>query len=146
MDVEPSEYHYHTHLAWTKGKKGVLQSQGKPDIEVACPPEFGGHPNIWSPEDLFLASIEVCTMTTFLHYAELTEMHVSSYASQATGSVQMVDNLFTFEKITLEIQIQVATERDKKKVERVFKHIHKSCLTSHSISGTVDYNLTITVG
>jgi len=30
--------------------KGVLRCEGKLDIMVACPPEFGGHPGIWSPE------------------------------------------------------------------------------------------------
>ena len=68
MRGEPVKHNYQTSLRWTDEKKGILSCDGKLDINVACPPEFGGHPRIWSPEDIFLASVEICTMTTFLWY------------------------------------------------------------------------------
>jgi len=37
--------------------KGLLSSSGKTNIEIATPPEFRGHLVIWSPEDLFVASV-----------------------------------------------------------------------------------------
>ena len=68
MKLEPVKHYYKTHIEWTLEKKGILKSEEKPDIDVACPPEFGGHPNIWSPEDLFVGATEVCLMTTFIWY------------------------------------------------------------------------------
>lgn len=43
---------------------------GKPEIQVWASPEFKRHEGNWSPEDLLVASVEVCTMTTFLAFAE----------------------------------------------------------------------------
>ncbi len=145
MKLQPVEYHYHTNLTWIGEKKGISRSQGKPDIDIACPPEFGGHPNLWTPEDLFLASIETCTMTTFLFYAANTNMEFKSYQSTATGTVKMVGNSFEFHNIQLDISIEVFSERDKRKIERIFKHIKKACLTSNSILSNVEYNLEINI-
>lgn len=63
---------YKTNLRWESNRRGVLSAPGLPDLAVATPPEFpGGHPGIWSPEHLFVASAEVCVMTTFLAIGEL---------------------------------------------------------------------------
>jgi len=138
-------YEYNTSLVWSGEKKGILSSEGKPDLKIACPPEFGGHPNIWSSEDIFLASVEACTMTTFVHFANITELNVISYSSKATGFVKMIDNSFYFDSIKLNIKIEVKTERDKKKVERIWKHMKKTCLISNSIKTNVEYEPEILV-
>ncbi len=65
MDVKPKVYLYHTAVKWTEQRKAIISSAGKRDIQVATPPEFKGHENIWSPEDLFVASANICLMTTF---------------------------------------------------------------------------------
>ncbi len=70
MEVRSKVYLYHTGVKWTEQRKGVISCAGKPDIQVATPPEFKGHESIWSPEDLFVASANVCVMTTFLAVAE----------------------------------------------------------------------------
>ena len=139
MRGKPIKYHYHTNLQWTDKKKGILKSEEKPEIEVACPPEFGGHPNIWSPEDLFLSSIEVCTMTTFLWFAEKNEMRVASYKSKASGFAELVGNNFQFTKINIEMIIRVFSEEDKKTVKKILKKIPHLCLVSKSVN--VDINL-----
>ena len=65
MEVRSKTYTYRTCLKWTERKIGMLSSPGKPDLQVATPPEFKGHEGIWSPEDLFMASVNVCVMSTF---------------------------------------------------------------------------------
>ncbi|MDG6218156.1 MAG: OsmC family protein [Candidatus Thermoplasmatota archaeon] len=143
--MEPMIYRYSTALKWIGEKKGILRSNNKIDLEVACPPEFGGHKNIWSPEDMFLASVEVCTMTTFLFFSKKTDTTFSSYESNAEGIVKMVDNSFQFDSIRIFIKIQVESEKDKKKVERIFKHITKTCLISNSIKPSVTYETKIDI-
>ena len=69
MESKPKVYLYHTAVRWTEERKGVISCAGKPDVEVATPPEFKGHDGIWSPEDLFVASANICLMTTFLAVA-----------------------------------------------------------------------------
>ncbi|MDI6840610.1 MAG: hypothetical protein QMD71_07170 [bacterium] len=60
---KPKIYRYKTGTKWTEKHKGILSSEDKQDIEIACPPEFGGHYGCWTPEHLFVSSIEICIMT-----------------------------------------------------------------------------------
>ena len=80
-------------------KKEDLAVGGKPDIMVACPPEFGGHPGIWSPEDLFLSSVEVCFMTSFLYLISKRDIVLKSYRSESEGFAELVGNVFRFSLI-----------------------------------------------
>ena len=68
------QFIYQTELQWTEQKKGVVSASGKPSFETAVPPEFKGHEGIWTPEDLFVASVNVCLMATFLYYAETEKL------------------------------------------------------------------------
>ena len=54
-NVKPKVFKYQNELEWKGERKGFLSEEGKPGFMVATPPEFRGHPNIWSPEDLFVA-------------------------------------------------------------------------------------------
>jgi organic hydroperoxide reductase OsmC/OhrA len=68
MDIKmkPKTFHYEVGTRWSGEKRGVLSLAGKPDLEVASPPEFRGHPGVWSPQDLLVAAVNACAMTTFL--------------------------------------------------------------------------------
>ncbi|OYT22876.1 MAG: osmotically inducible protein OsmC, partial [Nitrospira sp. UW-LDO-02] len=43
MEVRSKVYTYRTAVKWTEQKKGTITCEGKPDIQVATPPEFKGH-------------------------------------------------------------------------------------------------------
>jgi organic hydroperoxide reductase OsmC/OhrA len=60
---------YEVDLKWTSKSKGLLSSPDLQNgIEVAIPPEFpGGIKGVWSPEHLFVASLNSCLMTTFFN-------------------------------------------------------------------------------
>lgn len=137
MKGEPVKYNYNTQLEWTSGKKGVLRCKGKPDIMVACPPEFGGHPGIWSPEDLFLASVEVCTMNTLLWFTNKEDITLKSYESETIGNVELVGGVFQFSSITVKIQVCVSSEDDCIRVEKLLKKVERACLITNSINTDV---------
>ena len=137
MKGEPVKYTYNTQLEWTGEKKGILKCKGKPDIIVACPPEFGGHPGIWSPEDLFLASVEVCTMTTLLWFTNKEDLTLKSYKSEAIGNVELVGGVFQFSSITIKVEINVLSEEDGLRVEKILKKVKRACLITNSIETDV---------
>ena len=137
MKGEPVKYTYNTQLEWTGEKKGILKYKGKPDIVVACPPEFGGHPGIWSPEDLFLASVEVCTMTTLLWFTNKEDLTLKSYKSEAIGNVELVGGVFQFSSITIKVEINVLSEEDGLRVEKILKKVKRACLITNSIETDV---------
>jgi len=145
MKGKPMKYLYQTHLRWTGEKKGRLSSKGKPDIEVACPPEFGGHPDIWSPEDLFLSSVEVCTMTTFLWFVNKEDISLKSYHSEATGAAELINGAFQFSTIIIKIKIGVYSEEDRVHVEKIIKKVTRTCLISRSIKTDVKIEADISI-
>ena len=103
MEVRSKIEKYYTVVKWTEQRKGVISCAGKPDIQVATPPEFKGHDGIWSPEDIFVASANVCMMTTFLAVAERAGLAFTSYECAAEGRLELVDGKFQFTEISLAV-------------------------------------------
>ena len=145
MKGEPVKHNYQTSLRWTDEKKGILSCDGKPDINVACPPEFGGHPGIWSPEDIFLASVEICTMTTFLWYVNKENLSIKSYDSEANGTVEMSGGVFQFSSITIKVRIGISSEDDRSRVEKMMKKVERACLITNSIRTDVNIESDISI-
>ncbi|MBI5001305.1 MAG: OsmC family protein [Euryarchaeota archaeon] len=137
MKLEPIKHYYQSRLTWITARKGILSSGEKPDIPVACAPEFGGHPGIWSPEDLFVGAVEVCTMATFLWLAERENIDVKSYKSQAVGTAQMTEGALRFASVNIKIKVGVSTEKARLKVEKLIREIDDWCLVSQSIKSIV---------
>ena len=138
MKGEPVSYKYTTNLEWTTEKKGILKSKSKPDIQIACPPEFGGHAGIWSPEDLFLASVEVCILTTFLWFIKKEDIDIAYYTSNAIGVVEMVGGIFKFSTIDIKIKVGMANKEDEIVLQKIFKKVKRACLISNSIDTEVN--------
>ena len=145
MGLEPRSYPYSTSLRWTGEHKGRLTCEGKPDIDVACPPEWGGHPGIWSPEDLFVASLEVCTMTTFLFLLEKLRGALVCYESRAVGTARMVGGSFVFDDVAVEVSAKVPSEGDVPKAARAFEQIGEWCLVTKSVRCRVMVHPSISV-
>jgi organic hydroperoxide reductase OsmC/OhrA len=131
-------YHYSTSIEWKEEKKGTLFIEGKPDLTVVTPPEFDGHEGAHSPEDLFVASIAGCTMTTFLAFAQKTRTKFSSFTCSAEGEADIVDGQLQFTKIILKPTATVPSEREKKHALHVMKLLEKHCLVSNSVRCTIE--------
>jgi len=146
MKGEPVKYKYGTNLEWTSEKKGIMKSNNKPDITVACPPEFGGHAGIWSPEDLFVASVEVCMLTTFLWYIKKEDIAIRSYNSEAEGTVEMTAGVFRFSLIEVKMKIELCDEKDYNQIKKILRKVKRACLISNSMNTevTIDPEIIIT--
>jgi len=137
MDVRSKVYLYHTTVRWTEQRKGTISCAGKPDVSVATPPEFKGHEGIWSPEDLFVASANVCLMTTFLAVAERAGLAFSSYESAAEGRLEIVEGKFQFTTITIKPTIVLNAVGDATKARELIEKAEANCLISNSMKARV---------
>lgn len=137
MDVRSKVYLYQTTVRWTEQRKGVISCAGKPEVEVATPPEFKGHEGIWSPEDLFVASANVCLMTTFLAVAERAGLAFLAYESEAEGRLESVEGKFQFTAITIKPTITVESDADTGKAKELIEKAEANCLISNSMKATV---------
>jgi organic hydroperoxide reductase OsmC/OhrA len=137
MKGEPAEYTYRTNLRWTGERKGILGSEGKPALEVACGPEFGGHEGYWNPEDLFVAAVEHCTMSTFLWLAEKRRVGLISYESEAEGLASMSEGSLRFTRVVVRPRIRIFEEADRTKVQKCLVDIRGYCLVFKSVTADV---------
>jgi len=137
MDVCPKRYTYWTAVRWSEQKRGIMSASGKPDVQVATPPEFKGHEGIWSPEDLFVASVNACIMSTFLAYAERAGLPFANYASEAEGVLELVDGKFQFTTITVKPTIALKPGAETAKAQEIIHKAEANCLISTSIKTRV---------
>ena len=138
LKAKPKTFDYRVGVRWSREKRGVLSIAGKPDLEVASPPEFRGHPGIWSPEDLLVAAVNACTMTTFLSAVMRRDIALVSYESDATGTLEMADGKLRFTRVVLEPRIVVARPVDRAAALAAFREAEAGCLIAQSIVGKVE--------
>jgi organic hydroperoxide reductase OsmC/OhrA len=128
---------YHTNIQWTSDRQGMLRADGKPELNVSSPPEFKGIPGVWTPEDLFVAAVEICQMSTFLAFGIRKELPLRSYKSAAEGTLEFVDGNYRFTKIVVRPEIVVGNSWTKEQVEQLVHTAHDNCLIGNSITAEV---------
>ncbi|MCK4993920.1 MAG: OsmC family protein [Candidatus Omnitrophica bacterium] len=137
VGAKSKKFNYKTTVEWKEQKKGMLSCSDKPAFEVATPVEFRGHAGIWTPEDLFVSSVNICVMTTFLFFAEKEGVELLSYKSDADGILEKVDDKFMFSRITLSVSISVKTQDQISKAQELLVRAEENCLISNSIVSKV---------
>jgi len=138
-------FYYTNTIRWQEAKKGVISSPDKPDLATATPPEFLGHAGFWTPEDLFVAAVNSCIMTTFLYYASKNNLDFLSYESKSEGILERIEGQFMFSEIKIMPQILVKQELDIQKAKDLVELSEKDCLISNSIKSKVSVFPTIVV-
>lgn len=143
--VRYKTYNYHTHLKWLGNRAGMLSSDGKPELRVASPPEFKGETGVWTPEDLFVAAVETCTMTTFAAYSLKKNLPVISYTSYAEGVLENVDGVYFFTHIVLKPTIVVDSQKYIADAEKILQEAQRDCFIANSIRAevTVEPNIVV---
>ena len=132
-------HQYQVTLKWKSGSEGLLSSPDLPQtIEVAIPLGFPmGVPNIWSPEHLYIASVNACLMTTFLVIAQNSKLEFISFESSASGTVDKVGEFFKVTEITLKPVLTVPPTVRPERAQRILEMSKKNCLITNSINTTV---------
>ncbi|CAG0987891.1 hypothetical protein ANRL2_02964 [Anaerolineae bacterium] len=136
---------YKTSTTWTEGRSGTIASEGKPTMKISSPPEFKGERGVWTPEDLFVGSVEVCHMTTFLSFAAQKKLAIVSYRSRANGVLEYIDDDYRFTRIVIFPTITVGAGVVETDVHALLREAEKHCLVANSIASIVEVNPTIIV-
>jgi organic hydroperoxide reductase OsmC/OhrA len=91
VKVKGKRFIYRTNIKLTGKGEGIIESGNKPSIELSTPVEFGGKPGVWTPEELLVASVNACIMTTFSYYAGKRGFKFISYESSSEGIIELVE-------------------------------------------------------
>ena len=143
-EIRSKQFFYRNSIKWKEQRKGILSSLDKPDMDIATPPEFRGHKGIWTPEDLLVASVNSCIMTTFLYYVQRERLDFISYESDAEGILEKVDKEFMFSRIIVRPKVVIKNSEDKDKTKRIVELSEKDCLISNSLKSKVEVLAEIT--
>ena len=136
---------YRTATMWSSGLSGTLSAPGKPELQVSTPPEFKGEGAHWTPEEMFVAAVEVCHMATFMSYAAARRVAVLWYVSHANGVLEYVDGDYRFTRIVIFPTITVPGSTEESQVHTILREAQKHCLVANSIASIVEVNPTIIV-
>lgn len=140
MDIKmkPKTFHYGVGMRWSGEKRGILSAAGKPDVEVASPPEFHGPPGVWSPQDLLVAAVDACVMTTFLSAVQRRGLDLVSYECEASGTLEMADGSFRLTRIVLKPRIAVGRPEQQEAALVAFKEAESGCIIARSIHARIE--------
>jgi peroxiredoxin-like protein len=132
------KYFYSTEVEWTGQRGGDLRSPVLPTLHVDAPPEFKGHDGAWTPEHLFVASVNSCFMTTFLAIAENSKLEFTSFKADARGKLEKLEGQgWVMTEITLHPQLVVSHARDAERASRILQKAERGCLISNSVKSQI---------
>ena len=137
--TQPQDIHeYDTVVQWTGERRGMLSLEGRPDITVGTPTEFGGHPDVVSPEDRFVASVATCLLTTFFTIAQKRKLTYKAITSHGHGVLERdANHQRRFTRLILRPRIVVGSADDVKNAQKTIELAEKLCLVSNSINSEI---------
>lgn len=132
-------HEYEVNVKWKSGRLGEMSSPVLDEkLECATPPEFPeGVAGIWSPEHLFVASINSCLMTTFLAIAENSKLDYESFSCKAKGILAKEEGKFMIVEVILEPEVKVKNEEDAEKANKILEKSERACLISNSVKSKI---------
>ncbi len=109
--METKVFTYAADLEWIGDRRSVVRAGGRPEIVVAPPVDFpSGKAGEWSPEHLFLGSLQSCTMLSFVAHCAHRGLEIVSYESHAEGTLQRreEDHRYAFTAVDQTVQVKMA--------------------------------------
>jgi organic hydroperoxide reductase OsmC/OhrA len=130
-------FRFESDAAWTQEKDCTVCATGKPDIQLSSPPEFKGRAGVWTPEDMFVASLNVCTLMTFVAYAKHKSLGLAGYESSVEGVLEYSNGKYRFTEITIHPHVTVKTQEEIELARQILQDAHDNCLITNSIVAQV---------
>tara|TARA_R110000737_G_scaffold93541_2_gene126899 strand:+ start:37497 stop:37934 length:438 start_codon:yes stop_codon:yes gene_type:complete len=123
----------------------TVSATGKPDenlqvsianlpcLAVAPPEQFGGPGNVWSPEDLFIASIASCFILSFRAIAKASKLNWLSIDCGSEGVLDKLEGKTQFTKVITTATLLIPATESIDKAELLLHKAEKSCLVINSL-------------
>jgi organic hydroperoxide reductase OsmC/OhrA len=134
MTTQAKSFEFPVSVHWVGGKRTIASVEGKPDLEVATPPEFrGGVEGVWSPEDLLVGSIGSCFAVTLVAIAERRDIPLHGLGVSARGRVtQRNDGRTGFVEATIDVTLMTDPGHEEEAVAAA-EAAERSCLVAASL-------------
>jgi organic hydroperoxide reductase OsmC/OhrA len=133
-NVRHKEIRFPVAVAWDEGRRTTARVAGKQPLRIATPPEFRGtDPDLWSPEDAFIAAAGSCLAVTIVAVAEHQQLPLDGLSVQAEGFVgRRADGRFGFVRIEQIVRLQTDAEHEEA-ARSVVAKAEDGCLVTVSL-------------
>ncbi len=136
---------YVTTAIWKGGHVGELKCGNGAEFDFSAPAALYGKPNVLTPEDAFVGSLNMCFQLMFIWMVEKMRINLVSYECTAEGFVEeMPDRTSVFKKIILRPKI-VVRNCEEKTVRRALALAEKFSLIAQSIKAELVIEPEITI-
>jgi len=129
------------HREGSKSAKIIFSGPG--ELEIGPAPEFNGRPESLNPEEMFVAAINSCIMTTFFYFVRRSNVEILSYYSHAQGQVEKQTDGFRFTNVEVRAEVTLQQQDLVEKVRELGDLAEKYCLVSRSVTCPVHYQLEV---
>jgi organic hydroperoxide reductase OsmC/OhrA len=132
--VQVKEFHFPLQVEWLEGRKVLTRVEGKRAVEVSPPPVFKGtDPELWSPEDFFVAAAASCLAVTLTGFAQREGLALHRLSVAADGVAgRRDDGHFGFRR--LEMRVSLATDPGQEALALELAHkAEDACLVTASL-------------
>lgn len=136
--VRAKEFRFPVAVRWDGEKRTTAAVDGKAPLPVATPPEFRGtDPELWSPEDAFVAAAASCLAVTIAGLAEREGVRVVALDVAADGVVgRRPDGAFGFTRI--EQTVRIEADAGEEATRALVAKAEATCLVSVSLDLPVE--------
>jgi len=147
MAVKSKEIRFPVSVEWRQGRTVAVHVPGKPELEVATPPEFWSEadPTVWSPEDAFGAAAAACLAVTILGRAEREQLPLLGLLVEAHGIVgRRPDGRFGFMRIEQHVEI-ATTPTEEARAHALVEAAEQGCLVAVSLDLPIETTVDVKV-
>jgi organic hydroperoxide reductase OsmC/OhrA len=142
---------YQTTVKWTGEHWGHLAMGNGPEMKFSAPPDAQGHPDVYTPEDGFVAAANTCVMLMFIWATERFKLKLQSYECKAEGTKLIeLDRTEIFTRLLFRPQIRIATGGESKeaveaRARRAIQAAQKYSLVANSVKSEIVIEPEITI-
>jgi organic hydroperoxide reductase OsmC/OhrA len=140
-------WQFNTSLKWLGGEKLEARAgSANPALEVTPPPDLGGQPGFWTPEDLLVSAVETCMLLTTISVVGKQKISMTRYESKAVGRMEKTPEGLRFTGMDISVQASVSNESDLERVKKAVSTAEKYCPVSNAVKCPVRVTVEATVG
>lgn len=142
---------YHTTVQWEGAHWGHIVMGNGPEMPFSAPPDAQGHPDVFTPEDAFVAAVNTCIMMMFIWATERFKLNLQSYECRAEGTKRIeLDRTEIFTEVKLWPQIRVAANGTnpqvvETRIQKALQSAQKYSLVANSVKSNLVIEPTIDI-
>lgn len=136
----PDKLEFNVEVKWD-GETGGLVNVGGRRLLIEIPKEFGGKGGNFCPDELLMASIGGCLLTTLIWLAKRLKVKLSDVEVQVKGIVEGGLSGYEVSRVEASISVTIKRGEDKARVERLVKLAEEYCHITRALSQGVRLQL-----